>query len=360
MLEGSRTVKSRDDNLWPLNGEPDSGIVGSRWNKGNEDGLTSYKRRRMENSAMSDKLVDTRGEKYMVNSSAESFIGVSTTMQNRSKFSYPCSNGFVSAAAQLQHVEKVFEKRNTLTDKKKDVTESVSRSQHGHVDFEISKTIKRSVGQGSLLSFWPTKTEINGHHGRTTSPQDLPLFEYGESKKNGKAPEEIGPKIPNMAAMGAALGKAHKSNPSVMNTPQELADHKLPSNTDSGRLSLRATERKNNPKQYVFLSSSPPPCEYPQQENTETSNDILPSIDDDRTFKSTSSDVGSTNDFRPTASHSTNLAQVRASSNLPKKTLGVRRSMAGWSSRGSQEFSVPRRATNARRNPVTCHSDVTG
>lgn len=363
ILEGYRTVESRDDNLWPLNGEQDPEVMESRWNKGNEDALTSYKRRRTESSSMSDKLVDVRGGKYLVNSSAESLIRTTTTMQNRSTFSDQCSNGFVSAATQLHHAREDIPRRSTLTGKIETASKLIDRSQHGDVDVGISKTIKKSVVQGSLLSFWSAKTEINHLHGWiSTSPQDWPLFEDAESKKNGEQEsEETDARTANIAAMGAVCGKAHKSNSSANEIPKGLADHKLPSFAGSSRLYSRATERKENTKQYIFLSSSPPPCEYPQKGTMDTSGDNHPSIDDQRTAKNTSSSSGSINDFRPaTTFHSTSLAQVREVSNLPKKTLGVRRSMAGWSSRGSQGFSVPSRATTMPCKPLTCHSDGKG
>lgn len=368
IFEGCKTVESRDDDLWPVNGEQDPEVVESRWNEGNQDALPSYKRRRIDNSAMSDKLVDIRGGKYLANSSAESLIRT-TTMQNRSTFSYPCSNGFVSAAAQLHHFKEETQKRNMLTERKNAALRSVDGSQYGKVHAGIPKTIKKCVSQGSLLSFWSAQTEINPLHGRTTtSPQDLALFEDEESKKNGEQEsEESDARMSSMATLGAAFRNSHKSKPPVSNIPQELADHKLRSIAESSRPYLRVTECEENTKQYVFLSSSPSPCENSQKENMDTRKDISP-LDDESTLKSTSSDIRSTSsdirsttDFRPaTTFHSTSLAQVRATSNLPKKTLGVRRSMAGWSSGGSQGFSVPRRATKMPCNPLTCHSHDTG
>lgn len=366
ILEGCRAVESRDDNVWPLNGEQDAEAAGSRWNEKNEDALTSYKRRRMEYSAMSDRLVDTHGGNYSISSSVESLMRPTTTMQNSSRFSYQRSDGFISAATQLHHVKAEIQKGNILMDRKKTTSRSIDRSQLRNVNAEISGTMKKCVGRGDLLSFWSTKTETNGIHGRTTaSPSDLPLFEEEEGRKNQeRESEEVDASRANLAAMGAASGKAHKSTPSVIENPQGLTDHRLRSFAESSGLYPGATEGKEDTTQYVFLSSSPPPCEYPQKENMDTSNDGSPSINGEGTSKSaskgTSSDFGSTSDFRPaTTFHSTSLAQVRATSNVPKKTLGVRRSMAGWPSRGNQGFSVPSRATKMPCNPLTCHSDET-
>lgn len=354
ILEGCRTVESRDDNLWPLDGEHDQEIVQSRWNEGNEAAVTSYKRRRMESSAMSNKLVDTRGEKYLAHSSAESLIGTTTTMENRSTFSYPCSNGFVSAATQLHHSKEEIPKRNILAERKKLASRSIDGSQHRDVNAGISKTIKKGVGQGSLLDFWPVKTEIKHLHGQTsTSTQELPVIEHGASKKNEEQEsEEIDARMNDMAAVSAAFGKAPKANPSAINILHGVVDHQLGSFAESSGLNLRSTKHKENTKRYVFLSSSPPYCEDPQKENMDaSSDDVPPSVDGESTLKSTSSDI---HDFRPaTTFHHTSLARVRATSNLPKKTLGVRRSMAGWSSRGSQGFTVPSRAPRMSCNPPT-------
>lgn len=360
ILEGCRTVESRDDNLWPLNGEHDHEVVQSRWNEGNEAASTSYKRRRMENSTMSDELVDIRGGRYLAHLSVEPLIGTTTTMQNNSTFSNPCSSGFVSAATQLHH-SKEIQKRNIPAERKKAASRSIDRSQHRDVNVGMSKTIKKHVGQGSLLSFWPAKTEIKHLHGQTsTSPQDLPVYEDGASKMNEKQEsEEIEARMADVATMSAELGTAHKANPSAINIPQGLADHQLRSSAESSRLNVRPTECKEKTKRYVFLSSSPPHCEYLQKENMDTtSKDIPPSIDSESTLKSTSSDI---HDLRPASTfHHTSLARVHATSNLPKKTLGVRRSMEGWSSRGGQGFTVPSRATPTFCNPPAGKSDVKG
>lgn len=351
ILEGCRTVESPDDNLWPLNGEQDPEVVESRWDEGNEDALTSYKRRRTENSATSDKLADIRGGKQLVRSSAESLIGTTTTMQNSSTFSY---NNFVSAATQLHNVKEDIQKRNILTDREKNASRSIDRSQRGDTNVRTSKTIKKCVGQGSLLSFWSAKTDIIDLHVRTTtSPQKLPLYDDESKKNEEQESEEIDARIATMATIGAASGTVHKLKASVNNIPQGLANHELSSFAKSTRPYLSATEREEITKQYVSLSSSPPPCEYAEKGTVDARNDI-PSIDEQSTLKKT-------NDFRPaTTFHNTSLAQVRATSNMPKKTLGVRRSMVGWSSRGRYGFSVPSRATKVPCNPLTCHSDVKG
>ena len=362
ILEGSSTVESREDNLWPLNGEQDPEKVESRWNEGMEGALTSYKRRRMESRATSDQLVDIHNEKYLVHSSVDSIIRTTTTMQNRSAFSYPCSNGFVSAATQLHLVEQDIPTENILKGKIITASRSTDESQYGDVNVGIAKKTKKTVGQGSLLSFWSTKTKIDHLPGRTsTSPPRISIFEAGQSKKIGEQEsEKADARIANTVGVGAAFGEAHKSKPSINKIPHELADHKLPSFAESDRLHFRATECKENTKQYVFLSSSPPPCQYPQKETIDTSIEISP-IDKEGTVKSTSSDLGSAKDFRPaTTFHGTSIAQVRATSSLPKKTLGVRRSMAGWSSRRSQGFSVPSKAMNMPCKTLTYHSDVKG
>lgn len=329
ILEGCRTVENHNDNIWPLNGEQDLEVAETRWDKGNELALIPNKRRKVESNETGDKLIDWHGPTYSSNLSTRSFIGT-TTMQNRSTFSYQGTTGFISAATQLHQVDKEVQIRESATEKKRPL-DSVAGSRELHA--RAPKPTKTDEEQVTLLRFWAVKADINDPGKSIASPQDSSPYAYQRSQMKQKQKAEPATLCNTMAP---------KSSTSLPVIPKGLADHKVRSIANTSRPYLSATERCSNSKQYVFLSSSPPPFTDPQ-ENSDSISDVLtvgsqsrPNIDN--------SEPGKVGDCRPaTTFHTTSLARLRATSSFPKKTLGVRRSMTGWPPRRNQGFSIPTR-----------------
>ena len=226
-----------------------------------------------------------------------SFI-CTTTMQNRSTFSYQSTTGFISAAT----VNESLQIRKSAADKKRISSDSVAQGKGDHIRIRPTKT---DEGQGTLLEFWKKQK-------------------------------------PEAATLGNA--SAHISSTSLPVISRGLEDHKLRSIANSSRPCLPVTERSSSSNHYVFLSSSPPRFTNPQENNTISDVPIvgfrsMPTID-----RSEPKEVDDSH--FATSLHTTSLAQLRATSDPPKKTLGVRRSMTGWQPRRNQGFSIPSRTTN--------------
>ena len=89
-----------------------------------------------------------------------------------------------------------------------------------------------------------------------------------------------------------------------------------------------------NKKTYLFLSSSPPPTDGLIQDAEDSE-----SVSENVGMQQAVTKVPQT--YRPAKTmHVTSVAQLNAA-NGARKTLGVRRSMNGWSDRMNRGFSTP-------------------
>ena len=118
--------------------------------------------------------------------------------------------------------------------------------------------------------------------------------------------------------------------------PQALATHRLQplSNTNRPR-PIAHEEEPLKKKQYSFLSSSPPHIEELVDSAENQCEDQSLSMMSGQ-IASQKTDIISSRNF-----HTTSMAQLQTEG-VPTKTLGVRRSMNGWSARGRQGFSIPK------------------
>lgn len=152
-------------------------------------------------------------------------------------------------------------------------------------------------------------------------------------------------------AISTARPASHTRAP-MLPIPQRLASHKLNPRPNTTRPRFPSDESPQSKKDYVFLSSSP---RQPQDEAETTDSPLSSKACEQQennspvqaAMKSHDSRPATTqhSDSRPAATfHTTSVAQIQAANTVQKKTLGVRRSMNGWSSRVGQGFAVPGRA----------------
>lgn len=345
ILEGRRTLENFEDNLWPLNGERDLEEMETKWDKGAENSISSYKRRRTDNEQKVDRLSDYPNA---MRSSAMVSIGTTTTMQSISAFSYQGSDSFISASTHLQCVRE-----NSQENRRKVSTETAKPTMKPKIETQerdrFTKTIKHTKlieGQGSILNFCASKTNGNRLHDRPNTP--IPRHMHDQRNRKRK-PEDFQLEKENLPTTTVTITHTAISKPKVV-TPQGLADHKLRAVINSSRPRLEKIEHDKTAKPYIFLSSSPLRGEDLQPRTDFGSppplfrlkGSIRSNLDDDGTECKAI-------DSRPAPTiHTTAVAQVRmAGSNVAtKKTLGVRRSMAGWSARKNQGFSVPSRRSD--------------
>ena len=315
ICEASDKLRSMYDNLWPLSGE-EAKALGAKWGKrdSNDSCEQQFKRRRMQDS-----------ERSASSGMTARHVGSTTTMQSSSTFSY--NTGFISAAAQLQHVgeSKKMEARSIGVQKSSNASHQSSLERRG---------------QSNLMSFWGTKA---GREGRSTAFEILAeaRSENPVARLSHSSPDEIVSGLTattNQVSIGISGPTARTTRFPI---PEALTGHRLQSlsNTNRPRPLIHEDEPLRK-KPYVFLSSSPSHEEELVEAAVDQHEDQSPppmmSGAKECEIESLRTDIVPSRTF-----HTTSIAQLR-SDGASRKTLGVRRSMNGWSARGSHGFSVPK------------------
>ena len=316
ILEASKNLQSYEDNLWPVTTEEDSKAVQARWSKWDEARGNEHvaKRRRVNGSERMESLAEKTA--YMLTT-----IGGTTTMQNSSSFSYNGKSGFVSAASQMQHIEKeksTYASSNVMLGASKRPPKANSDNKVG----------SQQEQQRNLVSLW-------GGDKHQAKNEESVLLETLEEENYQKAVRASMETLAEASNDGSHVAPREP----LSALPQALAAHRLPMTSSSTRPALTIDGDEPAKKQYVFLSSSPPPVEsVPEAVKVHAEDSHNCAIDGLKgNIKST--------DVRPaTTFHTTTVSQVLAMPGAMKKTLGVRRSMNGWSTRTPRVFSVPSRS----------------
>ena len=320
------TLRSLYDDPLPLAGEEEVEPMGTKRSKWNtvEPLEHPLKRRRVQD-------FERRGVEEMtacVKSHVVGQFGNTTTMQSSSTFSY--NTGFITAAAQLQHVDE--DKKvdielcgaETLSEKRKEGAEATQPSSLGH-----------ERGQSDLTRYFGTKA---GNNRRV-----VPVVRFAEKKQGKMAPRrshgecsEENTGLMNNTNVVSTGDLYQTSKTPHLSIPQALATHRLQplENTNRPRPIAHEEEPPKN-KPYSFMSSSPPHIEEPVDAAENQSEDQSLFIMSAQ-IAPPKIDIISSRNF-----HTTSMAQLQTKG-VPTKTLGVRRSMNGWSARGRQGFSIPR------------------
>lgn len=346
ITESSKSIQTRDDNLWALNGEEAAETVQTRWDNTNESTITRHKRRKLQDECFDEKLSDRNNQHDLASIKRVALIGASTTMQNSSTFSYQGSNGFTTATAQLSQIAKAKQDNQSTRVTRRDQKnyEGAARGyQHSGREQFKSSTIPES--QGKLLSFWAISNHPKSISNDKDTPQTLmkPVERKNLSKNIASSePDDSSKAAPTTVAAlrGNPLDPYSKKPLAII--PQGLAGHKLIPAAKFGRPHPSLLEDEHTSKQYVFLSSSPPPFQESGEEDANARSDN-PSQGTKITFETVGLETATQeNSFRPAKTlHTTSIAATK--SDTARRTLGVRRSMNGWQSRGNQPFSVPRK-----------------
>ena len=325
ICEARENLPSSHDDLWPLTGEEEVKAIGAEWNS-NESSEHPFKRRRTQNSERSG----AEGVSACLNPHVEGHVGNTTTMQSSSTFSY--NTGFISASAQFQNVDE-----NEKVGNRPHRDEKPSKARRDKVGLNHKSSLAQGEGQSSMMSFLKSKA------GGNTSFEELGAGRLGNPATRRSHISRIETVTGlNATAIQVSIGESGATSKTPhLPIPEALATHRLQplSNTNRPRPLVHEEEPPRN-KPYNFLSSSPPHIE-----------DLVEAAENHFDGQSTSKlmfraqDSGVAphhNDVVPSRTfHTTSIAQLHTES-APRRTLGVRRSMGGWSARGSQGFSVPR------------------
>ena len=327
--EASDKLQSMHDDLWPLNGE-EVKAIGEKWSRW--DSINScdqpFKRKKMQDDDRSAILSTTvRMDPYVTG-----HVGSTTTMQSSSSFSY--NTGFISAAAQLQHVD------NPRTmNPKPGAMEKPSKACKGRAGANHLSNLGPR-GQSNLMSFWGTKAGTESE----IIPFEILTEERSEDQVARCSRTSHYDTVSGLTATRALASNEIPGLPAIathLPIPEALATHRLQplSNTNRPR-PLGHEDEPLKKKPYVFLSSSPPHSEElvktEEKQNDNESPSAVVSRVEESEIESRHRDTIPSRTF-----HTTSSAQLR-SDGTSRKTLGVRRSMNGWSARGSHGFSIPK------------------
>ncbi len=353
-------MQSIEDDIWPINGDEDPEEDGAGW-----DGTGSYathqqisKRRRLESNEQRRKPHPSQ-----VLASTYKATNPSVTMQDAATFSVSSTTlhtDFVSAGSHLQDL--AHQEPGNRTKAGGDILRSHRlsvQSQAGNKRSVSSTSHERSIklsqpreGQGSLFSFFARTAKSDQAPRRNSlmpaSPPNTitqfpeePCCEEAPRFASAQPPKAISSKVPDQTQ------PFWRPREPMLPIPPSLAEHRLRSSPISTRPQHVGQENSHKSKQYLFLSSSPPTVESLLEE-AEANDGKVSRVD--KFKKDHTETVFPDSDIRPAATfHTTSTAQIQ-STQTTQKTLGVRRSMNGWSSRGGHSFSVPGRADRTARS----------
>ncbi|MCJ1471986.1 hypothetical protein MMC13_000630 [Lambiella insularis] len=349
LLEGMKKVMSLEDNLWPLTGEEGPEIVAARWSGANgsstDFSIDRALKRRRTAASESDGTALGLGDGCV---RASSSIDIKTTMPGFPTHSTAShGGGFVSATSQLQKIR--------------------DGDQCGSIDPTIKPMKRQSSGSHNLSSknskkadeglrrYWSSSTDTNGpaklnhpfmSHNETllerVDDDALSSTIIGSVRNAGSSSISRKSTVSSSAVIPSHVEETSLRQP-MSAIPQPLANHSLPSYGSAAKVTRVVADAYGKSKPYVFLSSSPPPVRDALEESRV---ETIRKVNDGGAPHSgnlTRGAAAQQNDLRPASTyHITSVAQVQARNQAPVKTLGVRRSMAGWSARGKHTLSKPR------------------
>ncbi|MCJ1412188.1 hypothetical protein MMC19_006280 [Ptychographa xylographoides] len=350
LLDGLSRVASVEDDLWPLTGEEDPEVVAARWNSGGNGNAHGYsaidrisKRRKLGVNASADQPSLVYAPSFDDRNPTGS--EPKTTMQ---KFSLHTSgsriSGFVSAKSQLQSMQ---EEVDVDQDQRPKPTKRISG---------LVKAQNRDIeGSAGLMKYWGSSR--GGRPPATSKSFVISSAKLEGNTGNGaigsSASSETVRQMPvdgvmrDRASRPASASQNPLSNangrPTMDVIPQSLATHSLRRSTTSAARSCSVTVITDSSTPYVFLSSSPPAVEIDPGKMAETSIHVTNVIRQSGVPGPTSTPLAAPGDSYPSSTcHLTSMAQVQARKQVTTKTLGVRRSVQGWSARNDQKLPKPR------------------
>ena len=336
LLESSKAVANLEDNALPLDGSDNAREAGSRWkNSSTSDQFAelanpSTKRRKVQAdyTENADTMLTGFGKMPIP---ATFSTSCPVTMQDPSTFSY--HRGFTTASAQLQ----VTEGETTLSRLEQGRAGAVDLTRQRSRSPKKEPSQKRLHGQ-STLSHFLTRRSASAVSSAPPNPEDLsPLATIASTEVGIATPAQFKsthlalPEAASAILASAAVVNQIPQRRPLGSTPQSLATHRFQQHPTTQPRPPRPRD-EDSPKGYVFLSSSPP-------QSTSLSRPEGEAASEDSMLNCTmhGSAVKSAKTY-----HTTSMAQIQSSKNGSRRTLGVKRSMNGWATRGHKGFAVPK------------------
>ncbi len=341
IIETSRSLENHHDNLWLME-EEEGEALAVKWNISNDHAAVGRKRRKLDAEDPPGELPHFNDRHDRIRAETPALLG-KTTMQNRAAFSYLGSGGFTSAAAQLRSTtEAECHSRQTKLSRERArlLIGAVHRTGDGtHVN--LGDKLK---DQGRLLTLW-SKSAANH------VPDCIAKSGLEPRRSHDSTSQKNKDHVSHGGGAGNPPSAPHRTEVSQLKRPlavipQELANHKLPPLAHQAR--HHPIEINQTSKHYAFLSSSPPAIDEQGPEKTNLDRGVGASLSTNATLNKSVSKATAygENMIRPAQTfHQTSMAQLKEGANYTRKTLGIRRSMTGWTCRGKQRPSVPNKTS---------------
>ena len=324
------TVKNVEDVLWPLDGEEDPKVAEAKWSKHDatsSNGYNCYSTSRTSSlHATGNRLTNA------VTTSYPTSVGSASTMQNRSSNTLTSQTaGFVTAG--MYHLKSETEKGEKRSRSIKDV--DIAR----YGEACQRKHQKVAEGQESLMTMWGRNSITSLSSSGASSSLDIPISlkqnkllprMTKDTQDSSSMPRSSRPK-PTLPFILPDEELKTESRKPLSPIPQQLMGHTLrPIVNAKHRRPLREFQNDLH-KPYVFLSSSPLPEESALKEIQRKTPLTCPASNKENENEGSSK----LSDTRPSSTyHHTSVVQAQANNAITRKTLGVRRSMVGWTARG--------------------------
>lgn len=316
-IQNARSLVDRiEDDLWPLDGE-ELDPENSYWDRSEPSNSTfplavPSKRHRVEATT------------------AVTTITASVTTHNPAAYSISSTtihSGFVSAGAHMKILrETEVAKEAALKKARRD------ESGTNTAGLSTTKTAKkRLAGQGSITNFFarPSVTTVqgNGRPAQSTASSKQSVLSKPSLQRSWPAV------LNNVSNVRSASHTPY--------VPPSTSTHKPRSEPLLGRPRKVEDEEGVDTKRYVLLSSSP--VKSDDGDRAAAQNDVTTEYEAASPTKITLSPSNSRepnpslNDFRPASTfHATSFTQSHNQSAPQRRTLGMRRSLQGWSVKSHQ------------------------
>ncbi|KAL8686915.1 MAG: hypothetical protein Q9218_006770 [Villophora microphyllina] len=316
ILEESLPLKSREDNLWPRDGQENTDDMKSKWDVGGvgADPNQWQTKQKSETGCAGQQRCESRNKGDARGSIIS--VGFTTTMDASSGFSLNSFVGFISATSQLHRLEK---EQPTTNVQKQSMDAKDEMKPTGR------KRKAQDQAQSSLTNLWGFKAQ----------PVEA------STKRSASSIKRSTPFDSNINTSGARddepLGRA-----ALVDIPTNLAKDRSDSMVKLPQTKPQCIQGGDANEQYIFLSSSPPgPASIESETPTIAETGVSKTIKVGGTVSVHSQNASMVGDFRPAiTAHTTSMVQLQAAS-ASRKTLGVRRTMNGWNAKGANGFSVP-------------------
>ncbi|MCJ1251894.1 hypothetical protein MMC30_009132 [Trapelia coarctata] len=344
LRQGLGNVENLEDNLWPLTGEEDPEVVAERWAGGDSRrsvaaSETMAKRRKIGGN---DLVVQT--EKVSPTSSNSSAtLPLFKTIIGRGS-AYPATAqriGFVSATTQLQHMQEALSEERKP---KQSATKTNAAAKAG----ALGKASCNTDSQSLMKYFTSSKLEQQSSILPLQHVASIVKSVKGEDRGTGRRPDsDENPEHPTAVLsklpQASRYIEGFRPRKPMAAIPPSLANHSFGACGTTTRPKIDLLDKNHTAKAYVFLSSSPPRANDASEEPTMKATSMSYGTEKACIVEPRSEDSAPLGHSRPPLTcHVTSEAMLKARNQGPRKTLGVRRSMAGWSARGSHSFDKPR------------------